>query len=537
VLTNPTPTLHELELLLQVPEGAMPVRDGFETRGVPVRIHPFATETVEYNFYFPAPGTYPHYPVHASRGGELLLFTPPVTLEVLTEPSSVDTESWQHVSQSGTEEQVLAFLGRANLQRLDLPRIAWRMRDRDSFEAVIGELRRRHAYDHELWSFGLHHEDVRVAAEYLRHAGGLGRCGSYLDTPLLRIDPIERRAYQHVEYSPLFNGRAHRFGRRREILNGDLARQYLALLDILTYKPRLDATDWMSVTYYLLLQDRIEEALASFARVDPAGLPMNLQYDYFRAYLDFFTDDHALARGIADPYREYPVRRWRVMFQDVLNQLDEAEGKGVETSDEEDRTQRQTALAESEPQLELVVEAREVALDYRNLSACEVSYYEMDIELLFSTSPFVQQDSGSFAYVRPNRQDVVSLPEGEERLRFALPEEFESSNVLVEVRGGGVIRRQAYFANSLSVQLIENYGQLKVTHAEGGGPLPRVYVKVFARRGDGSVRFHKDGYTDLRGRFDYASLSGDPGDAERYAILVLSEEHGAVVREVDPPVE
>ena len=537
VLTNPTPTLHELELLLQVPEGAIPVRDGFETRGVPVRIHPYATETVEYHFYFPVPGSFPHYPVHVSRGGELLLFTPPVTLEVLSEPSSVDTESWQHVSQSGTEEQVLAFLGQANLQRLDLPRIAWRMRDRDFFESVIAELRRRHTYDHELWSFGLHHEDVRVAAEYLRHDGGLGRCGSYLDTPLLRVDPVERRAYQHVEYSPLFNGRAHRFGQRREIQNGALARQYLALLDILTYKPRLDATDWMSVTYYLLLQDRIEEALASFERVDPAGLPMALQYDYFRAYLDFFTDDHALARGIAEPYRDFPVRRWRVMFQDVLNQLDEAEGKGVATSDEENRTQRQTALAESEPQLELEVEAREVALDYRNLSTCEVSYYRMDIELLFSTSPFVQQDSGSFAYVRPNRQDVVRLPASEAQHRFELPEEFESSNVLVEVRGGGVIRRQTYFANSLSVQLIENYGQLKVTHAEGGGPLPRVYVKVFARLGDGSVRFHKDGYTDLRGRFDYASLSGDPGDAERYAILILSEEHGAVIREVAPPVE
>ena len=103
---------------------------------------------------------------------------------------------------------------------------------------------------------------------------------------------------------------------------------------------------------------------------------------------------------------------------------------------------------------------------------------------------------------------------------------------------GGISRRQAYYANSLSVQLIENYGQLKVTHAESGEPLPRVYVKVFARLGDGSVRFHKDGYTDLRGRYDYASLSGEgSGGVVRYAILVLSEQDGAVIREVDPPVE
>ena len=48
-------------------------------------------------------------------------------------------------------------------------------------------------------------------------------CGRALTSPLLTIDPVERRAYQHIEYSPLFNPRAHRFGKRREILNRSLA--------------------------------------------------------------------------------------------------------------------------------------------------------------------------------------------------------------------------------------------------------------------------------------------------------------------------
>jgi hypothetical protein len=52
------------------------------------------------------------------------------------------------------------------------------------------------------------------------------------------------------------------------------------------------------------------------------------------------------------------------------------------------------------------------------------------------------------------------------------------------------------------------------------------------------VRFHKDGYTDLRGRFDYASLSDDPNaGAVRYAVLVLSEQRGAVIREMSPPAK
>ena len=61
-------------------------------------------------------------------------------------------------------------------------------------------------------------------------------------------------------------------------------------------------------------------------------------------------------------------------------------------------------------------------------------------------------------------------------------------------------------------------------------------MKVYARLGDGSVRFHKDGYTDLRGRFDYASMSGEgANDAQRYDVLVSSESAGAVIQEVAPP--
>ena len=85
-------------------------------------------------------------------------------------------------------------------------------------------------------------------------------------------------------------------------------------------------------------------------------------------------------------------------------------------------------------------------------------------------------------------------------------------------------------------KLLESAGQLTVAAKGSAQGLPKVYVKVFARLPGGQVRFHKDGYTDLRGRFDYASLSDDPNaNAERFALLVLDEARGAVIREVAPP--
>ena len=90
-------------------------------------------------------------------------------------------------------------------------------------------------------------------------------------------------------------------------------------------------------------------------------------------------------------------------------------------------------------------------------------------------------------------------------------------------------------------------------------------MKVYARLKSGTVRFFKDGYTDLRGRFDYASLNApatvtpQPSSAaesapangldyqmlkpdelaavEKLAILILSDTHGAATREVSLPRE
>ena len=95
---------------------------------------------------------------------------------------------------------------------------------------------------------------------------------------------------------------------------------------------------------------------------------------------------------------------------------------------------------------------------------------------------------------------------------------------------------QPYYSNLLNVQMTEAYGQLRVTQTADQRPLSTVYCKVYARMQDGSTVFYKDGYTDLRGRFDYATLSTNMLDnVDRFAVLILSENQGAVVREVAPP--
>jgi len=88
----------------------------------------------------------------------------------------------------------------------------------------------------------------------------------------------------------------------------------------------------------------------------------------------------------------------------------------------------------------------------------------------------------------------------------------------------------------LATSLAHQYGQIRVQRASDRRALSAIYIKVYARKRGGAVAFYKDGYTDLRGWFDYASLSTTELDAvERFAILVCSDRDGAAILEAGPP--
>ena len=537
VVTNTSSAKQKIDVLLQIPVGAIASLSSRSTRSVHLELEPYHTQTLDYYFYFPAAGDFPHFPVHVAKNEILLAHASARSFPVVEEPSRIDRNSWQYISQFGSPEEVLEFLNTHNVHTLDLSKIAFRMCDKSFFDSVLALLRQRHAYNQTLWSYGIHHNVVPVINQYLQHADQFVRqCGQYFDGTLLTIDPVIRRSYQHMDYRPLVNARAHQLGRQRHILNDRFYAQYHQLMNVLSYRRELDNDDLLSVTYYLLLQDRVAEAFEFFGRVNPDKLETRLQYDYFVAYLDCFRLDPQQAPSIVAKYANYPVVRWRNAFDGIRALLDEVGGRRTEIVDTDNRTQQQTQLAAAEPSFEFEIDAKQVRLTYQNLADAQVNFYLMDLELLFSRNPFVQKFSSQFSLIQPNESLTLTLPAEQNQFEFELPARFHTSNVLVEIVAGGKTRSQAYYANSLDVQLMENYGQLRVTDSDTGQPLPQVYVKAYARMQDGSIRFYKDGYTDLRGRFDFASLNTNEIEVtDRFSLLIMSEDRGAVVREAQPP--
>ncbi len=573
VVTNPTSAPQKLELLIQIPRGALPVLGSKATDSKRVRLEPYTTQRLEYFFYFPAPAAEPmaHYPVHVSRDEKTAGAAKQFAFTVVRQLSKPDTASWDFVSQYGSEEEVFAFLAAHNLERLNLERVAWRARKSvEFFRKLLGVLAQRHVYNDVLQSYAVAHNETAALREWLRHRDDfLAQCGPWLATPLITIDPIERRAFEQLEYSPLINQRGHRLGAENRIANPVARAQYQALLRILAHKPALDAMDRMSVVYFLFLQDRTEEALALFPTIKPDELPTRIQHDYFRCYADFFESKLADARTIAAGYATHPVDRWRKLFTDVTAQLDEIEGKGQPPAKPDAKPNReghQSELASTEPAFDFKIEAQNIALTWKNLPEVTINFYLMDPEFLFSSSPFVTQDPGRFSIIKPSKTVRQVLPAGKDALDVPLPAEFARANVLIEILGAGQRKAQAHHANTLRLSLVENYGRLELRDQAANQPVSKAYVKVYARLKNGQIRFFKDGYTDLRGRFDYASLNSSEhpatpvplprtaaaggatldyqmlrptelGDVEKLAILIMSETNGALVREANPPSE
>ena len=214
-----------------------------------------------------------------------------------------------------------------------------------------------------------------------------------------------------------------------------------------------------------------------------------MQYDYFAAYLDFFSDEAgSRPAAIAAKYADHPVDRWRNPFAAITAQLDEIEGKAAKVVDAEDRDQQQTQLAATEPSFDFKVEAKQVDAQ---LPEPERGAGEL---LPDGRRAAVQPQSVRAAVFAASSRtsgrtqtQVVELPQGARRARASrCPQELPNSNVLVEIIGGGHDE-----VAGLLLQRAGRAGDRELRPGAGdrtastGKPLPKVYVKVYAQLQDG----------------------------------------------------
>mgnify|MGYP001202295137 FL=1 len=544
VLTNPTSSRRKLRLLLHLPNGSIPLNRTRTVRSIPITLEAYSTQTFESSFYFPTIGDFTLYPARASSDGQSIASAPLVSFQVVKELSKKDKTSWAWISQNGTDKDVLSYLKSNNLNRTDLTQIAFRIRKeneggsgRSFYDRLIELLETRYFYNTTIWSYSFYHKDIERFQKFLAKSSFANQCGKWMNSPLLRLDPVDRGWYEQLEYAPLVHARAHRLGKERRILNDRLRAQYLRLLDVLKYKPELEQQDHLRLTYYLFAQDRIEEGLAHFDQVDRKKIQEKLQYDYFAVNAAFYRLEIDKAEKIAQTYENFPIDRWQKLFGEAMAHLKEARAVlDPEVVDDQERDQQMDQLADTEPSFTFEFINDRIRINHRNTGNARIRFYPMEVELLFSRQPFAKNDADHFTLVSPDGEESIALKPGAKETTYPLPEKYRRQNVMIEIEAGGKRKAQAYYANRLNTEVTPDYGRVRILDKITGKPLPKVYVKTYARMNNGDIRFYKDGYTDLRGKFEYASLNTDDLDqVQRFALLMIDPDAGAQIEEAPPP--
>ncbi|ETO22124.1 hypothetical protein RFI_15079 [Reticulomyxa filosa] len=590
IITNASSAqIRNAEVLYQIPAGAIPMNGGKWTHTKFETIPSYSSKIME--FYFISPILILGFSNNNDNNT--------VCISIPTKAVEINEDNWSDVSASGDVKTIVKYLEKHNLCETDLHKIYYLMSTSSGYTAVVDLLESKHHYENEIWRHSVVHQDVKRFGQYLYCNSNLLR---HLFQPYFKSEwgyiyddeSLGNQQSTHLEYFPLINARTHKLGNQKKILNQDLLQTYNGYLRRICYlSVNIKDVKWLDLLkacYYLILQDRINESRFIFYElVEKEKGPLKekhaVQYEYMKAYfclLDEKDTTCETARKICEKYtalKTLPTNKQRV-FEDMQRQLAEIsgkvedvkegeadlevkkEGEGNENGEEEEEDRDEDTLGERErrlerhamhePSIHFEIENRQLVFQYFKIDSVRVNFYRMDIELLFSMSPFLsrgQMDASQnvFSFIQPNESVDVKFPSNETSLpkshSINIPESLLHCNIYCEA----VVTNpsnfssvdplsQTFYDNRLLVQIKEKFGQLKVLDKETKKPLSKCYVKVYARV-NGSPKFHKDGYTDRRGVFDYVSVScSHLTSTDKFAILVNSKDRGAVVQTVNVPI-
>lgn len=543
VITNVSSMTHTVELLSQIPEGSVPVYDGFRTKNTVQELEPYTTKHREFYFYFPSPGNFTHYQTRVSKNGKVIGFGKEDPNVVVVDPEDVlDTTSWEYFSRKASNSELLEHLqASSDVHKVDLNKIAWRMDDEEMFMSVTAILRDRQIYSESIWAYSMKYYSFNEVKEYLSmQPKFLELIGPDLSSSVITdYDAFGRQVFQVMEYWPLNAPRAH----YHEFNNDFFQTQYLKYLKRTFYRSSsvetMPADDQMVGVYYFLIQNRVEDALRLFEKIfeGDAREISAFTYDYLRAYLAFYSQDHNEITNAATLCENYLGQTLTPskssLWQGVLDYLNELKQPSFSDNLFDPTTEADIRSARAKKLDCEVNDDRTITISYKNVDSVEINFYQTDVELQFSTAPF-RQESNAFNFVAPTDSVVADLDPTERSATIDLPTSLHDKSSVVEVIGGGMTVSRANYDNSLKIEISQKLRQIRVFNSTTNAAIAKAYVKVYCQTPDApDGRFLKDGYTDLRGRFDYATVSTDEMKfVTALAILVLTDSAGSDVLEV-----
>lgn len=550
VVTNSTTIELNLSLIYEIPQGSIPIDDSDQMKLSTISIKPFESSVKDFKFYFPQAGQFSIYPATIIKGSKIIASANIAkTFDVKESLTVKKTDTIVDILSTGSIDDIIEFVRTKNILNTNIfqfDQIYWLLKNKDFYSKLIDVLRERGVYDNCVWSFSLYHGDAAAFKEYIGTIKkGQLDCFKYFVNSFVNICEFDFR-----EYYPLINPRAHALGgKKQNILNQSFKTTYSNYLMYLVDKWTIDTEDKIALCDYLLLQDRMEEASALFASITAEDVKKSntkLQHDYLAAYIDFLNGypNFSIAKSIAEKYLVYPILSWRNLFVEIANQLAEFEEKEVTAKIDSDKAESNQKKAQKSANFKCEIDKESIKIESEKIKSFTIKFYKIDLEVIFSQNPFRNSTDSAFTFVQPFQEKVlpVDYKEGPCLTVLSIPQNLTKESLFIEINhneeGATKSKFLEYSPFVLSHSINQEFGIIKVFDPSEKKPIPKIYVKCFAKYKNGSVAFYKDGYTDIRGSFDYAALSKDKiDDVQIFSILILSPEYGSKIVQVDPPVK
>ena len=598
IVTNISNQILSFQLFIVIPQGAICLNSSYYTNLIKVHLEPYQTKDVSTYFYFPKEGKYQQYHPVACKNSKIISVGTSLSYNVKKEyiPSKkneivennkyakdmrIEGKLRNILSDDSIESKhkltnILKYFEKDIFNDEDISNILYLLKnDKDFYNKLIQILRKRGYYNNKVWSFGFHHKDEQAIKEYLSTIESLKRDLGYdFESSLYSYNELDdAKIHPHLEYNPLFNARKHPFGNKNDktgtnIANKEFNETYTKfIVDLLSLK-ELRIKEKLQLTYYLILQDRIDDAFEVFKKIKSEEIENNkyknykIQYDYIYAYLDFCFGypDFEIAKSICNKYKDFPLTFWKEKFEEIEDQLLEYEGKEKVSMDkisqDNDKSSKKITkeLREKEPKISFTINNKEgkIIIIHSNISEISIKLYLIDLETMFTRDPRISEiiekdkdkDSNilkkNLGFVQPNYSTIIKIPKekinkNENSTIFEIPKEYKSKNLFIEIKSESLKIFDIYLNSDLYVVITESIGELKVID-NNLKPIIKAYVKVYAELDSDEIQFYKDGYTDLNGKFNYIALNTDQlKRAIKFYIYISEEKNGALIKECKPP--
>lgn len=154
-MNNTSGTPLELQVLLDIPNGTIPLRSHEYTQIINISISPYSSQSFERYFYIPEEGKYEIYPSNASRGSTIIgkaNRVPAITAKKVWSINKL--ESFEDILRSGDKDQVITFLEKRNIFDPNIfkpTEILWMLKEKDFYYKIIDILRKRSYFNTSIW--------------------------------------------------------------------------------------------------------------------------------------------------------------------------------------------------------------------------------------------------------------------------------------------------------------------------------------------------------------------------------------------------